>query len=69
MPGITGIIARTPQHRNRRSLDIMLGGMLDEPFYAKGTYVQEKLGAYAGWTCHQVPLSVNDHSDKKQNGK
>jgi asparagine synthase (glutamine-hydrolysing) len=53
MPGISGIIARTPHARHRRSLDIMARGMHDEPFYAKGSYVNEQAGVYAAWTCHQ----------------
>ena len=53
MPGITGIIAQVTQERHRRSLDIMMAGMLHEPFYSTGTSVQEELGIYLGWTCHQ----------------
>ena len=53
MPGITGIIANEPNRRHRRSLDLMMGGMLHELFYTTGTHVQERLGVYAGWTCHQ----------------
>jgi asparagine synthase (glutamine-hydrolysing) len=53
MPGITGIIANAPQRHHRRTLDAMVGGMLHEPFYTKGTYVQDRIGVYAGWTCHQ----------------
>ena len=53
MPGITGIIAKAPHERHRRTLDVMLNGMLREPFYGAGSYVHEPLGVYAGWTCHQ----------------
>jgi asparagine synthase (glutamine-hydrolysing) len=53
MPGITGIIAKTPQKGHRRALDIMLGGMLREPFYSSGTSVHDDLGVVLGWTCHQ----------------
>ena len=41
MPGITGIIAKEPHRRHRRTLDLMMDGMLHELFYTRGTHVQE----------------------------
>lgn len=53
MPGIVGIIGQGPRGEHERDLKLMLDCMMHEPFYKKGSYVNEELGVYAGWTCHQ----------------
>lgn len=53
MPGIVGIIGQGPRGKHERDLKLMLDCMMHEPFYKKGSYVNEELGVYAGWTCHQ----------------
>ena len=36
-----------------RDLQAMVGSMMHESFYRNGTYVNERLGVYVGWVCHQ----------------
>jgi asparagine synthase (glutamine-hydrolysing) len=52
MPGIVGIIGRGSRGKHEGDLKLMIDCMMHEPFYQKGCYVNEKLGAYIGWTCH-----------------
>src|SRR5215831_2860523 len=52
MPGIVGIIGQGPRGKHERDLKLMIDCMLHEPFYRHGSYVNEELGVYAGWTCH-----------------
>ena len=51
MPGITGIIGKAVSDQKRTALDLMVGCMLHESFYQSGTYIQEELDLYLGWTC------------------
>lgn len=53
MPGIAGIIGRGPRARHENDLKTMVECMKHEPFYTSGYYVNESLGVYAGWVCHQ----------------
>jgi asparagine synthase (glutamine-hydrolysing) len=53
MPGIVGIIGQGPRGKHESDLKLMVGCMMHEPSYKKGFYVNEGLGVYAGWTCHQ----------------
>ena len=57
MPGITGIISKTPRRENVNDLNMMTGCMMHESFYNSGTYVNNKLGLYAGWVSHQDSFS------------
>ena len=43
MPGITGIISKTPKEKNEKDLQIMVGSMLHESFYNSGTYTNDKI--------------------------
>lgn len=52
MPGIVGIIGRGSRAKHEADLQQMIDCMMHEPFYQKGTYVNEDLGAYIGWICH-----------------
>jgi len=52
MPGITGIIGKGIATVLRSDLQTMINGMMHEPFYKTGSYVNEELGVYAGWVCH-----------------
>jgi asparagine synthase (glutamine-hydrolysing) len=52
MPGITGIIGKGPRGQHKADLRIMLECMMHEAFYQRGSYVDEELGIYVGWTCH-----------------
>jgi len=51
MPGIAGIIGKGRSEKNRIALEAMLRPMMHEQFYRSGTYVDERLGLWAGWTC------------------
>lgn len=52
MPGLVGIIGRGPAGSLREELRRMAGGMYRRDSFASGTYVDEKLRAYVGWTSH-----------------
>ena len=52
MPGIVGIIGQGPAGSLREELRRMAGGMYRRDSFASGTYVDEKLHAYVGWTGH-----------------
>lgn len=57
MPGIVGIISKSPQRENVERLRIMIHRMNHEPFYITGTYINERLGLYAGWVSHKGSFS------------
>ena len=59
MPGITGIIGKAGSNQKRTALDVMVGCMLHESFYKSGTYIQEELGLYLGWTCFATDATAN----------
>lgn len=50
MPGIVGLITRKPQEDATSELRQMLAVMRHEPFYRSGTWCNESLGVYVGWT-------------------
>ena len=52
MPGIVGIIGNGPRGKYEGDLKLMIESMMHEPFYRHGSYVNDVLGVYAGWTCH-----------------
>lgn len=52
MPGLVGIIGKGPGGSLREDLHRMAGRMYRRDSFASGTYVDEKLHAYVGWTCH-----------------
>ena len=52
MPGIVGIIGKGPGAKHEGDLKLMLECMMHEPFYGSGTYANETLGVYVGWTSH-----------------
>ena len=53
MPGIAGIIRKSPYVEIRRDLNLMVEAMRHETFYSGGQYVNEDLGLYVGWMGHQ----------------
>src|SRR5437667_9075446 len=57
MPGIVGIIGTGSSGENRVSLDLMLNSMMHERFYTCGTYVNDQLGVWLGWVCHEGSFS------------
>ena len=68
MPGIVGLIAKLPKNRAERELSAMLGTLRHEPFYVTGTWSNESLGVYVGWSARDgsfgdgMPLS-NEKGD------
>ena len=63
MPGIVGLITKLPRERAERALIAMLGTLCHEPFYVTGTWSDESLGIYVGWSARKgsfgdgMPLS------------
>jgi len=50
MPGIVGLITKKPQSWAQPTVLRMLKAVCHEPFYSTGTWSDEALGAYVGWT-------------------
>ncbi len=57
MPGITGIIGKTPREKNKEDIGLMVDCMMHESFYSSGIYINDKLCLYAGWICHKGSFS------------
>ena len=54
MPGIVGIISKHGSSTEWRPLiQSMVESMTHEVFYVSGTYINEELGLWSGWICHQ----------------
>src|SRR5215831_12233128 len=49
MPGIVGLITKKPGEWAEPQLLRMLKSLCHEPFYIKGTWIDESFGVYAGW--------------------
>jgi asparagine synthase (glutamine-hydrolysing) len=58
MPGIVGIICPVAIEKNRKDLERMIGSLYHEPFYSTGSFINEKIGFYVGWSC--LPGSYSD---------
>ena len=57
MPGIVGFITSMPRERAERELLRMVESIRHESFYATGTWIDESLGVYVGWTTQQGSFS------------
>ncbi len=53
MLGIAGLITKLPRERAERELAAMLGTLHREPFYVTGTWMDESLGVYVGWSAQR----------------
>jgi asparagine synthase (glutamine-hydrolysing) len=53
MPGIVGLISKMPRALAEPQLLQMLRSQQHESFYAAGTWMEESLGVYVGWTAIQ----------------
>jgi len=53
MPGIVGIISQRPSEQYSGLVKSMVKCLKHEPFYTDGTYFNEELGLWIGWTCHE----------------
>jgi asparagine synthase (glutamine-hydrolysing) len=68
MPGIVGLITKMPRPRAEAELARMVEAIRHESFYQTGTWVEESLGVYVGWTglpgsfCGAMPLR-NERGD------
>jgi asparagine synthase (glutamine-hydrolysing) len=62
MPGLVGLITKMPRVLAQRQLGAMLNALRSEDFYSLGTWADESLGVYVGWTaisgsfCDGMPL-------------
>lgn len=57
MPGIVGIVTKTPKENNERVLAMMIDSMMHESFYLSTSYTNEEMGIYAGWVGHKGSFS------------
>ena len=57
MPGIAGIISKTHPEDNQTNIKTMISSMSHELFYNTGTWLDDNLGAYVGWVCHEGSFS------------
>src|SRR5713101_4360467 len=57
MPGIVGLITKMPSARANAELSRMVQVLRHESFYTSGTWTDESLGAYAGWTARKNSFS------------
>ena len=68
MPGLVGIITKMPRERAENELHRMVGAIYHERSYSTGTWVDERLGVYAGWAVRKGSYSdgmpiVNERED------
>lgn len=62
MPGLVGLITRMSRPEAELRLKKMLNAIRHEDFYSSGTWIDESLGVYVGWTalkdslCERMPL-------------
>jgi asparagine synthase (glutamine-hydrolysing) len=57
MPGIVGLVTRLPRARAEAQLLSMVETLRHESFYTTGTWVDERLGVYLGWSTRQNSFS------------
>src|SRR5947207_11362416 len=53
MPGIVGIVSQRPSEQYYALVKSMVKCLVHEPFYTDGTYINEELGLWSGWACHE----------------
>ena len=57
MPGVVGLITKMPRGLAEPQLLRMVEALRHEPFYATGTWIDEPLGVYVGWTVQKNSFS------------
>ncbi len=57
MPGIVGLITKMPRERAEQELLRMVETIRHESFYGTGTWIDESLGVYVGWTVRKNSFS------------
>jgi asparagine synthase (glutamine-hydrolysing) len=53
MPGIVGIVSQRPSQEYHALVNSMVECLMHEPFYTDGTYINEEIGLWSGWACHE----------------
>ena len=53
MPGIVGIVSQRSSEQYYALVKSMVKCLIHEPFYTDGTYINEQLGLWSGWACHE----------------
>ncbi len=67
MPGIVGLITKKPSNEAREELCQMVKAIRHEPFYTIGTWADESLGVYVGWSAaNNSPSSRMPLSNEKE---
>jgi asparagine synthase (glutamine-hydrolysing) len=57
MPGVVGLITRMPRRRAELELLRMVETLRHESFYVTGTWIDDSLGLYLGWTVRKNSFS------------
>lgn len=57
MPGIVGLITKMPREWAQPQLQRMVKSICHESFYTSGTWIDESMGLYAGWTAREGSFS------------
>src|SRR6266851_9136533 len=57
MPGIVGLITKMPREQAEAELFGMVEALRHESFYSIGTWADESLGVYVGWSARQGSFS------------
>lgn len=57
MPGIVGLITKMSRERAEAQLSRMVKAAYHEPFYETGTWIDDSLGVYVGWTVRKNSFS------------
>lgn len=57
MPGIVGLITKLPRFEAELRLKRMIGSMVQESFYTRGTWSDSDLGVYVGWVAQKNTFS------------
>ena len=57
MPGIVGLVTQLPREQAERELLHMVKSLRHERFYVTGTWIDESLGVYVGWSARRDSFS------------
>jgi asparagine synthase (glutamine-hydrolysing) len=57
MPGIVGLITKVPRVQAEQEVQVMVAALCHEPFYETGTWIDESLGVYVGWSARKNSFS------------
>lgn len=57
MPGIVGLITRLPRQQAEAELRRMVEAIRHESFYVTGTWIDEAMGLYVGWSARKGSLA------------